>query len=127
VINYDIPDTTDAYTHRIGRTGRAAKTGDAFTFVCREDEPLIRNIEHVLGARIERRLLKDFDYKKAAPAKDVEFARPPREPRGHRPQAPSEKTSPRTPARTSARPATHTRRDLSRFPSRAAAARRAGA
>ncbi|MDA8104420.1 MAG: DEAD/DEAH box helicase, partial [Nitrospiraceae bacterium] len=31
VINYDMPDTSDAYTHRIGRTGRAAKTGDAFT------------------------------------------------------------------------------------------------
>jgi len=123
VINYDIPDTTDAYTHRIGRTGRAAKTGDAFTFVCREDETLIRNIEHVLGARIERRLLKDFDYKKAAPARDVEFARPPREPRGRRPQAPSEKAAPRTPSRT----ATHTRRDLSRFPSRGATAHRAGA
>ncbi len=123
VINYDIPDTTDAYTHRIGRTGRAAKTGDAFTFVCHEDEPLIRNIEHVLGARIERRLLTDFDYKKAAPARDTEFARPPREPRGRRPQATSGKTAPRTPART----ATRTRRDLSSFPSRTATARRAGA
>ncbi len=123
VINYDIPDTTDAYTHRIGRTGRAAKTGDAFTFVCHEDEPLIRNIEHVLGARIERRLLKDFDYKKAAPARDTEFARPPREPRGRRPQATSGKAAPRTPARS----ATHIRRDLSSFPSRTAVARRIGA
>jgi ATP-dependent RNA helicase RhlE len=78
VINYDIPDTTDAYTHRIGRTGRAAKTGDAFTFVTREDEPLIRSIERVLNAKIERRTLKDFDYKKSAPARDTEFARPPR-------------------------------------------------
>ncbi|MDD5169566.1 MAG: DEAD/DEAH box helicase, partial [Syntrophales bacterium] len=77
VINYDIPDTTDAYTHRIGRTGRAAKTGDAFTFVCREDEPLIKSIERVLGEKIERRLLKDFDYRKAAPSRDVEFAREP--------------------------------------------------
>ena len=138
VINYDIPDTTDAYTHRIGRTGRAAKTGDAFTFVCREDEPLIRNIEQVLGARIERRVLKDFDYKKAAPAKDTEFARPPREPRGRRPQAASGKASSRTPARTQdgdrvkpaprtpARKATHTRRDLTGFPSRAGAASRSG-
>ncbi|MGD0660926.1 MAG: DEAD/DEAH box helicase [Syntrophorhabdales bacterium] len=80
VINYDIPDTTDAYTHRIGRTGRAAKTGDAFTFVTQEDEPLIRNIERVLGARIERRVLENFDYSKRAPAKDLEFARPPLQP-----------------------------------------------
>ena len=123
VINYDIPDTTDAYTHRIGRTGRAAKTGDAFTFVCREDEPLVRNIEHVLGARIERRLLKDFDYKKAAPARDTEFARPPREPRGRRPEPRTEKTAARTPAR----PATRTRRDLSGFPTRSSVARRVGA
>jgi len=84
VINYDIPDTTDAYTHRIGRTGRAAKTGDAFTFVTREDEPLVKSIERVLGDKIERRLLKDFDYRKAAPARDAEFARPPREPQRRR-------------------------------------------
>jgi len=84
VINYDIPDTTDAYTHRIGRTGRAAKTGDAFTFVTREDEPLVRSIERVLGAKIERRMVKDFDYHKAAPARDAEFARPPREPQRRR-------------------------------------------
>jgi ATP-dependent RNA helicase RhlE len=85
VINYDMPDTTDAYTHRIGRTGRAAKTGDAFTFVSPEDEYLVKAIERVLGEKIERRILKDFDYKKAAPARDVEFARPPREPRRRTP------------------------------------------
>jgi ATP-dependent RNA helicase RhlE len=81
VINYDIPDTTDAYTHRIGRTGRAAKTGDAFTFITREDEPMVRSIERVMGDRIERRFVQDFDYKKAAPKRDEEFARAPREPR----------------------------------------------
>jgi ATP-dependent RNA helicase RhlE len=81
VINYDIPDTTDAYTHRIGRTGRAAKTGDAFTFITAEDEPLVRSIERVIGKKIERRFLKEFDYSKSAPARDTEFARPPREPR----------------------------------------------
>jgi ATP-dependent RNA helicase RhlE len=80
VINYDIPDTIDAYTHRIGRTGRAAREGDAFTFVTGEDEPLIRKIEQVLGAKIERRMLKDFNYKKSRPAQDIEFARPAREP-----------------------------------------------
>jgi ATP-dependent RNA helicase RhlE len=105
VINYDIPDTTDAYTHRIGRTGRAAKTGDAFTFVSREDEPLVRSIERVLGERIERRTLKDFDYRKAAPARDTEFARPPREPQRRRPQAKPEHAGPRPAAH--GRPGTH--------------------
>ncbi len=70
VINYDIPDTADAYTHRIGRTGRAARTGDAFTFVGREDEDMVRNIERVLGEKIERRFQNGFDYKKPAPPRD---------------------------------------------------------
>lgn len=94
VINYDIPDTTDAYTHRIGRTGRAAKTGDAFTFVTGEDEPLIRSIEQVLGAKIERRFLEGFDYKKPAPKKDDEFARPPRPQQARRPEQKPARTTP---------------------------------
>jgi ATP-dependent RNA helicase RhlE len=80
VINYDMPDTTDAYTHRIGRTGRAAQTGDAFTFVTCEEEPLVRSIERVLGLTIERRVLKDFDYEKSAPTRDAELTRPSRRP-----------------------------------------------
>jgi ATP-dependent RNA helicase RhlE len=68
VINYDMPDTIDAYTHRIGRTGRAARTGDAFTFVTPEDRGFVGDIEHVLGERIERRTLTDFDYNVPAPA-----------------------------------------------------------
>jgi ATP-dependent RNA helicase RhlE len=96
VINYDMPDTTDAYTHRIGRTGRAAKTGDAFTFVSREDEPLVKSIERVLGKKIERRILKTFDYEKSAPARDAEFARPPRPPQARRTQPASAQTGTRT-------------------------------
>ncbi len=80
VINYDMPNTADAYTHRIGRTGRAAKTGDAFTFITREDDEMVRNIERVLGEKVDRRTLKGFDYSKPAPARDAEFARPPRVP-----------------------------------------------
>ncbi len=86
VINYDIPDTADAYTHRIGRTGRAAKTGDAFTFVTDQDNPIIRSIEGALRAKIERRTLRDFDYEKPAPTRDAEFARPPKPPQQRRPQ-----------------------------------------
>jgi ATP-dependent RNA helicase RhlE len=66
VINYDMPDTTDAYTHRIGRTGRAEKTGDAFSLVTHEDEDMIRSIENLLGAKLERRRLNGFDYQKPA-------------------------------------------------------------
>ena len=80
VINFDIPDTTDAYTHRIGRTGRAAKTGDAFTFITREDEPLVRSIECVLGEKIERCILKDFDYNKSVQSRSTGTKHPPCEP-----------------------------------------------
>ena len=62
VINYDMPDTVDAYTHRIGRTGRASQTGEAYTFSVQKDEAMVREIEKVLGMRIERRKLENFDY-----------------------------------------------------------------
>jgi len=61
VINYDIPDTADAYIHRIGRTGRASRHGDAFTMVTQEDRSIIRTIEGLLGAPIEKRRIEGFD------------------------------------------------------------------
>ncbi len=67
VINYDMPDTVDAYTHRIGRTGRATRTGDAFTFVTREESAFLWSIENVIGEKLETRTLEDFDYTAAAP------------------------------------------------------------
>jgi ATP-dependent RNA helicase RhlE len=62
VINFDMPDTTDAYTHRIGRTGRAHKNGQAFTFAVEDDEAMVRQIERAIGSPIERRRLEGFDY-----------------------------------------------------------------
>ncbi len=64
VINYDMPDTADAYTHRIGRTGRVSRTGEAFTFVTREDSDMVRTIERVLGEELTRKTLPGFDYAK---------------------------------------------------------------
>ncbi len=85
VINFDIPETVEAYTHRIGRTGRAARTGDAFTLVTTEDYDLIRAIERVLKVTIERRKIDGFDYTVKAQEKHRdEFARPPLPPRGAR-------------------------------------------
>ena len=77
VINYDMPDTADAYTHRIGRTGRAERTGEAYTLVTAEDAGTVRAVERVLGSRIERRFLPEFDYHAAGST----FEREPREPR----------------------------------------------
>ena len=72
VINFDMPDTVDAYTHRIGRTGRALNSGDAFTLSVTEDEPMLRSIEKLLGSNIERKRLSDFDYGDFDPEKQVE-------------------------------------------------------
>lgn len=62
VINYDIPNTADAYIHRIGRTGRATCTGDAFTLITTEDAQMVRAIDRVIGSPVERRTLSDFNY-----------------------------------------------------------------
>jgi len=69
VINYDMPESTDAYTHRIGRTGRVDKNGDALTFVTGEDTDMVHALERVLNTPLERRKLQGFDYTvPAAPA-----------------------------------------------------------
>jgi len=71
VINYDMPDTVEAYTHRIGRTGRASKTGDAFTLATPQDRSFLRDIESVLGEKISRCTLEGFDYAVPAPAESI--------------------------------------------------------
>ena len=80
VINYDMPDTTDAYIHRIGRTGRVGKTGEAFTLVTSEDSAMVRDLENILHAPLERRTLQDFDYQAPAPP-ESKFVRSPSRPR----------------------------------------------
>ncbi len=71
VINYDMPDTADAYIHRIGRTGRMERTGDAFTLVTPEDNDLIRTLERIMGAPLVRKTLDDFDYTVPAPPRSA--------------------------------------------------------
>lgn len=55
VINFDMPDTAEAYTHRVGRTGRMSNLGTAFSLVTEEDLPMLRTIERLLGRPLERR------------------------------------------------------------------------
>jgi ATP-dependent RNA helicase RhlE len=71
VINYDMPDTADAYIHRIGRTGRAQRTGDAFTLVTPEDNDIIRILERIMGGPIKRETLEGFDYTRPAPPRSA--------------------------------------------------------
>ena len=68
VINYDIPGTPDDYVHRIGRTGRAAAEGDAFTLVTPDQTGELRAIEKFIKATIPQLTMEGFDYKAKAPA-----------------------------------------------------------
>lgn len=96
IINYDIPATAETYIHRIGRTGRAEKTGEAYTLVTGEDKRLVRDIEKSLGQSIEKRMLKDFDYKQGG-ATLVELAATQQPQQGQRPKPgnPAENTRPK--------------------------------
>ncbi len=71
VINYDMPNTADAYIHRIGRTGRAERTGDAFTLVTPEDNAMVRTLEKIMGQSLPRQTLAGFDYTLPAPPKQI--------------------------------------------------------
>ncbi len=60
VVNYDVPMVPEDYVHRVGRTARAEMTGDAITFVSRDEERLFRDIEKAVGRRIDRSKLPDL-------------------------------------------------------------------
>ena len=62
VINYDVPSQVEDYVHRIGRTGRAAQTGDAYTFMAPDEIATVRLIERVIGHDIERVSVAGFDF-----------------------------------------------------------------
>jgi ATP-dependent RNA helicase RhlE len=62
VINYDMPDTAEAYVHRAGRTARVDAVGQAVSLVTPADEPTVRAVERAIGQTISRRRLNAFDY-----------------------------------------------------------------
>jgi ATP-dependent RNA helicase RhlE len=66
VINYDVPQHPEDYVHRIGRTGRAESTGDAFTLMVAEDSRHVAAIERFISQKIPRIRLEDFDYRYTA-------------------------------------------------------------
>jgi len=74
VVNFDVPLVAEDYIHRVGRTGRADATGDAFTFVAPDEEGDLRNIEKAVGKRLPRVTVPDFDYN-ARPEQKLEVPR----------------------------------------------------
>jgi ATP-dependent RNA helicase RhlE len=69
VVNFDVPAVPDDYIHRVGRTGRAAATGEAFTMASPEEEGDLRAIERAIGRRLPRVTVPDFDYHARPPGR----------------------------------------------------------
>jgi ATP-dependent RNA helicase RhlE len=69
VVNFDVPEAPEDYIHRIGRTGRAEATGEAFTFVAPDERGDLAAIERAIGRPLPRVTVPDFDYnaRSAAP------------------------------------------------------------
>jgi ATP-dependent RNA helicase RhlE len=66
VVNYDVPQHAEDYVHRIGRTGRAEATGDAFTLMVAEDAKHVRSIERFISQKIPHVKLEGFNYRYTA-------------------------------------------------------------
>lgn len=83
VINFDMPDTAEAYTHRIGRTGRMERLGAAYSLVTTEDAAMVHTIEKFMKSHLERRTEPGFEVDTAFlnqsnPPKRVQNQRPAR-------------------------------------------------
>lgn len=81
VVNYRVPENAEDYVHRIGRTGRAEATGDAFTLLTADELDFANAVEGFIGKKIERRKLEGFDYAytallDAAPQRPLRRSRP---------------------------------------------------
>jgi ATP-dependent RNA helicase RhlE len=74
VVNFDVPAAPEDYIHRVGRTGRAELTGDAFTFVAPDEEADLKAIERAVHKSLPRVTLPDFDYKGTAAQLEVPHA-----------------------------------------------------
>jgi len=62
VINYQVPENAEDYVHRIGRTGRANREGDAFTLLAADELDHAASVERFIEQKIERRKIESFNY-----------------------------------------------------------------
>ena len=109
VINYDVPDTPEAYTHRTGRTGRMSRLGTALTLVTQEDLPMIRSIERLMSRPLPRLKAAGSEQARSAGAPDFSWRPLPGEQSGrpaNRPDSrPANRPDSRPGNRSDARPA----------------------
>ncbi|MNC29954.1 ATP-dependent RNA helicase RhlE [compost metagenome] len=71
VVNYELPNVPEDYVHRIGRTGRAAATGEALSLVCVDEHKLLRDIERVLKREVPRMAIPGYEVDPSIPAEPI--------------------------------------------------------
>ncbi len=75
MVNYELPNVPEDYVHRIGRTGRAAATGEALSLVCVDEHKLLRDIERLLKKEIPRIALAGYDPDPSIKAEPIQNGR----------------------------------------------------
>jgi len=100
VVNFDLPSTAEAYTHRIGRTGRAERNGQAISFMCYDDQAMVKAIERLQDKNIKRISVDGFAMEEAGEQEQKQPGRP-----GRTQRKPQKKTSPRRSGKQQKKPA----------------------
>jgi ATP-dependent RNA helicase RhlE len=95
VINYDFPEQSDDYIHRIGRTGRAGSKGCALTFLTERNGEKLKKLERQIGRTLPKKYVDGFNYKVPAPEEDEEDRRFGRKPKPKRHSSDRFERSPR--------------------------------
>jgi ATP-dependent RNA helicase RhlE len=98
VVNYELPMVAHDYVHRIGRTGRAGTDGDAVSLVCVDEQPLLADIERLLGHRIETEVIEGFEPDRSIRPQAIQLRSAGRRPQGRglqRRQQPGAQSGPR--------------------------------
>ena len=76
VVNFDLPNVPEDYVHRIGRTGRAGREGEAISLVCVDELKLLRDIERVIKSEIPKRVIEGYEPDASIKAEPIERGRP---------------------------------------------------
>ncbi|AGF76779.1 DNA/RNA helicase, superfamily II [Desulfocapsa sulfexigens DSM 10523] len=101
VVNFDLPSTAEAYTHRIGRTGRAERSGRAISFMCYDDQAMVKAIEKLQGKTIKRIAIDGFYMEEASEQQEQKGNQVPRK---HN-RRPKKQTGPRPSGNRQKKPA----------------------
>jgi ATP-dependent RNA helicase RhlE len=97
VVNYDMPHVAEDYVHRIGRTGRAGSTGEALSLVSPEEQPLLAEVEKLMGRKVEQTVIPGFEPGLAATASETAVDQMPADAQAPQGRQPREQRQPREP------------------------------